>query len=237
MRLRTALLGLAFALTSCEFVKDDESIGEVQARRDTDKVTASPTAADWQIGPVIYSIVDESKERNYSINMPLRPSQDVAGVIYFDIVPGAEVDYVTFKHPPLSSYRHIRARFAIEAAEGASLQGSLENGKCAPGSPTAIFLYFQKLGDNWNAPDGRWWSVAGHFIQANGQFTLEAPLEPSAWAPVVLVQNRNLAIDFQTAKAASSRVGFTFANCIGKGHGAIAVGGTVRVKLLEFTIE
>ncbi len=225
MRHWLALTGV-LALTGCEMIGKDETFGEEAERLDTDRVVTAPTAADWQIGPIVGG-------KNVSVGMPLRPRQGPDS-FYFDVLPGAQVDYVTFKHPPLNAYSKITATFAVEPlAEGARLVWA----DCPTQGVPGVYLFFQRKYDRWDIPDYRWWSVARHRIVAPVEFTIEAPLVFEGWKPLNVLKDTDMRPLFDLAKGHSSRVGFTFANCDSKGHGATALGGAVRFHIKKFVIE
>lgn len=164
----------------------------------------------WEIGPVIHG-------RNYSL-APSRPSNFGNGW-GFAISRTAQPHYVTFKHGSLRGKKQIRMRFRVEGPAGAIIHGA----KCPAGSPSAVTLYFQRAGDNWATDGGRWWasfasaSVSGPM----GETEIVAPLN-GKWTSVLNMTAVNSPYEFAAAKAQADRVGFTFANCEGLGHGARA---------------
>src|SRR5690606_28624779 len=77
-------------------------------------LAALPPAQAWEIGPVI-------KSRNYSHNMPLRPTPTREGFQIDFPWPDARaghIHYVTFRHGPLEGKRRIVMRYRIDAEPG-----------------------------------------------------------------------------------------------------------------------
>ena len=176
-------------------------------------VTVSPTplsASTWEIGPTING-------RNRSLGLS-RPSilKDGLG---FAISRTAEPHYVTFWHGSLRGRKQIRMRFRVEGPGGAVIHGA----KCPISSPSAVTLYFQREGDDWTTDGGRWWAT---FASASlkgpiGETEIVAPLD-GRWTSVVDMTAQKNPDAFDIAKMQAGRVGFTFANCEGFGHGARA---------------
>lgn len=183
-----------------------------------DARTVTPMhASAWEIGPII-------KDRNYSIGL-FRPSQYKGGW-GFTIGPRAEPHYVTFRHGSLRGKTQIRMRFRVEGPRGAIIYGA----KCPTGSPSAVLLYFQRKGDNWRTDGARWWASFAK-VTLRGpmpETEIVAPLNAS-WTSVLKMNAKDHPNEFAAAKANADRVGFTFANCSGHGHGARA---TVPVKFV-----
>lgn len=169
-----------------------------------------PPASAWEIGPVIH-------DRNYSPGLS-RPSplEDGWG---FAISPWAEPHYVTFRHGSLRGKTQIRMRFRVEGPEGAMIHGA----KCPTGSPSAVTLYFQREGDDWATDGGRWWATFASVPLAGstGEIEIVAPLDAN-WTSVSTMTAANDPDAFAAARLDAGRVGFTFANCEGVGHGARA---------------
>jgi hypothetical protein len=178
----------------------------------------------WEIGPVIDG-------HNYSRGLS-RASQFNDGW-GFQIGPQAEPHYVTFKHGSLQGKRQIRMRFRVEGPRGAKVYGA----KCARGSSSAVTLYFQRRGDDWATDGGRWWATFAS-LPLNGpmgETEIVAPLN-AQWTSVDRMTAQNSPIEFATAKANADRVGFTFANCEGYGHGARAT-APVRFVVTGFQVR
>lgn len=174
------------------------------------KSQARAPAGSWEIGPVI-------RDRNHSLGLS-RPSpfKDGWG---FAISPTAQPHYVTFRHGSLRGKTQFRMRFRVEGPRGAIVHGA----KCPTGSPSAVTLYFQRAGDDWTRDGGRWWASFAS-VQLNGPMAeaeIVAPLN-GRWTSVLKMTALNDPGAFAEAKANADRVGFTFANCQGLGHGARA---------------
>lgn len=198
---QTALPILAVLLTS-----------DVEAKM----VSPSPVTS-WEIGPVING-------RNRSLGLPLASS--AKGGWGFAISQRAEPHYVTFRHGSLRGKKEIRMRFLVDGPAGAIIHGA----KCPTASPSAVTLYFQQAGDNWATDGGRWWATfaSAQLSRPTGEMEIVAPLN-GRWTSVIRMDAENSRGEFEMAKARADRVGFTFANCEGFGHGARA---TVPVRFV-----
>ena len=176
-----------------------------------DAETASHSLArSWEIGPIIAG-------RHYSRGLS-RPSH-FGGSFGFPIGPEAQPHYVTFNHGSLRGKTQIRMRFRVDGHRGAIIHGA----NCSTGSPSAVTLYFQRQGDDWATDGGRWWATFAS-VQLNGPMAereIVAPLN-AKWTSVVNMTAGTDPNEFAAAKADAGRVGFTFANCEGYGHGARA---------------
>lgn len=188
-----------------------------------------PAKSDWQIGPWLGRV-------NYSKNCPLHPTANPDGTFWFDIGP-CEPHYVTGPTGSLTGKSKIGLRFKIEG------DGVIHGAGCAATSPSRVVLFFalpfsadgKSIDDSvqWSKDGGRWWSLARSAPLAPGEFTLEADLTDKAqWKTVV---SSGTAEMFAQDKAKAGRVGFTFANCSGAGHGAVAT-KPMRFTVLESTI-
>ena len=176
----------------------------------------------WEVGPVING-------RNYSLG-PSRVSSSSAGVSVA-IGPQAEPHYVSFRHGSLQGKRVIRMRFRVEGPNGAIIHGA----KCGTGSPSGVTLFFQRGDDDWTSDGGRWWATFAT-VPLSGPLRdteIVAPLDAN-WTSVAIMTAANNPYDFAAAKGAADRVGFTFGNCEGFGHGARA---TVPVRLVVTRFE
>lgn len=228
MRLRTALLGLAFTLTACEDTKPPA--------KSQDPLGQASDPGSWEIGPVL------DTDNSYSRKLPLRPSPCENALHCIDIGPGQDVHYVTFRHGPLTNKQQIRMRFAVEALEPDSyLRGSTLKGDCSGESPTAVTPYFAHKLNNWQEDGTRWWATFASkqlpLAASTEQYEIVAPLKAEAnWTSVISYASAAMPLLFQNNLDNADRIGYTFANCSGFGHGAEAY-GKVRFKLLEFTIE
>lgn len=197
-------------------------LGVLPTGVDAKTVAPVPVGA-WEIGPTING-------RNYSRGLS-RVSQFRNGW-GFAIGPNAEPHYVTFRHGSLRGKRQIRMRFRVEGPAGAKIHGA----KCPLGSPSAVTLYFQTGNDNWSIDGARWWatfaSVPLHGLI--GETEIVAPLN-AKWTSVSTKTAQNSPNEFAMAKANADRVGFTFANCEGYGHGARAT-VPVRFVVTQFRV-
>lgn len=216
----TALLLLLLAvLTGC----DDNNDGDGGSPPPVHRANMMD-AADVQIGPVI-------GRRNYSIGLPLNPTPVAEGGWQFPLGPDYEPHYVTARLGSLEGKSRISMRFAVDLADGAVIHGA----KCSEQSRGTVELYFQRRGDDWATDGWRWWASFAPIPLSEGEFTISASLT-SNWTSV---QNKSAASDpddFRASVRDADRVGFTFGNCTGRGHGIRATGpGTFR--LLEFKVE
>ena len=184
---------------------------------------SSAPAGAWQIGPVIDG-------RNYSRGLS-SPSQFRDGW-GFQIGPASEPHYVTFRHGSLHGKRQIRMRFRVEGPAGARIFGA----KCPLNSPSAVTLYFQRSGDDWSTDGGRWWATFAtrQLNGPTGETEIVAPLN-AKWSSVIRKNAANSPAEFAAAKLYADRVGFTFANCEGFGHGARAT-APVRFVVTKFHV-
>lgn len=176
-----------------------------------DAKTATTVPANaWEIGPTING-------RNYSPGLS-HPSR-LADGFSFAIGPRAEPHYVTFRHGSLAGKSQIRMRFRVEGPRGAVIHGA----KCPTRSPSAVTLYFQRRGDDWATDGARWWaSFAKVTLRGpTAETEIVAPLN-ARWTSVLKMNAQTNPNEFAAAKADADRVGFTFANCQGYGHGARA---------------
>jgi hypothetical protein len=182
-------------------------------------------ATAWQFGPII-------SDKSFSIGMPPHPTQD-GDSFTFTVGPGQEVDYVTAPLGSLAGKSSITFRVRIEGA-GATLIGS--PGRYCSGGVTAIVPYFAHKDNAWQKIGQRWWApFASRIVSTDGEYAFEAPLSfESGWNSTV--EGGTLAM-FEDAKTNAYRVGFTVANCEGQGHGTVAEGGTVTVRVLDFRIS
>lgn len=185
---------------------------------------AQTPAGPWEIGPVI-------ERRNYSLGSPAYAGRN-AGELRVAIGPNAEPHYVTFRYGSLSGKRQIRMRFRVEGPRGAIIYGA----KCGTGTASAVTLYFQRRGDNWRTDGGRWWAPFASVPLRGpmGEMEIVAPLDAN-WTSVIEMSARTSPNAFAAAKATADRVGFTFGNCEGLGHGARAT-QPVRFVVTKFQV-
>ena len=186
-------------------------------------VVAQTSAGPWEIGPII-------RQHNYSFGLPRIPDNQ-APTWSFAISPTAEPHYVTFSHGSLTGKTQIKMRFRVDGPPGAVVHGA----KCPSGSPSAVTLYFQREGDDWATDGGRWWATfASVALQGPmAEVEIAAPLDAN-WTSVLEMTAKHNPNEFAGAKANADRVGFTFGNCEGFGHGARA---TMPVKFVVSSFE
>jgi hypothetical protein len=191
-----------------------------------------PALTSWQIGPW-------SMEMNYSHNMPLHPTSNPDGSFYFDFGPGQSVHYVTGPTGSLANAKQIRARFKVEGDPDTGIHGK----DCGSG-PSGVTLFFslphqgsREERVNWSYDSQRWWATFAHHapLKVNTEFEIVAPLD-ARWTSVMVINAEDHPGIFAGDKASAGRVGFTFSNCTGYGHGATAT-KPVRFTVLEFVVE
>lgn len=198
------------------------ALGLLLTGRADARIVTPVGAGLWEIGPIIDG-------RNYSRGL-LRPSPLGAG-FSFPISATAQPHYVTFRHGSLSGKTRIRMRFRVDGPRGAIVHGA----KCATGSPSAVTLYFERGDDDWVSDGGRWWATFAS-VQLDGprgETEIVAPLNAN-WTSVLKMTASTSPQAFTAAKSRASRVGFTFANCEGFGHGARA---TVPVRFVVTSFD
>lgn len=189
---------------------------------------SGPVCSDWEIGPVIGSV-------NYSLGLPLRPTLEANGECSFAISTTAEPHYIT---RPISGLVGKTKMTLVFRAEGAA--GTIIHGKgCAIGSPSAIVPYFQRSGDNWNTDGWRWWAT----YPSAKLYPFNAPMAGSVtanfsgpWTSVETMTATSHPSQFSAAKINAARIGFTFANCTGQGHGARAT-APIKFVISSFNVE
>jgi hypothetical protein len=196
---------------------------------DSDPAASGPhgpmIAESWEIGPVING-------KNYSLNMPLRPTQDRDSSWYLEFGPESGPHYVTFQHGSLVGKSVIRARFKIEGSPATRIWG-----KACPDQPSSLTLFFMRTDPDWRGDGGRWWATFATFrpLEVGTEFEVVAPLDAN-WTSVMTMTRETGQREFEDAMANADRVGFTFGDCESFGHGARAV-ATVRFRVLEFRVE
>lgn len=189
------------------------------------KQKKKPVGAVWNIGPVING-------KDYSQGMPKVMPQDGQGY-YFDFPPSpGGVDYI------------FRSSGAVKAGQTMSIAFSLSGTglvkPCANSGtgPARLRLYFQRKGDDWSGSRQfefyRWWSTANVVLDALGDFTLSAVLDPAQWSSVLGRTGDAAPKAFADALAKANVVGFTFGASFA-GHGDYA-DGPVRFRLNSFAI-
>jgi hypothetical protein len=169
----------------------------------------------WQIGPVIDG-------RNYSKGLPTYLEGNS-----FPISPTAEPHYVTMPSGPLAGKMAIRIRYRVEGS--ATIHGA----GCT--SPSKVTIYFQREGDNWAKEGYRWWATfASKQLTGAGEYEITAPLS-GRWTDIESANAYDDKPLFDLALEETARVGFTFANCTGYGHGAQAT-GPMKFTIVEYTV-
>jgi hypothetical protein len=189
-------------------------------------VSALMVANNWEIGPIIDG-------KNYSIGMPLRPTQTADGWSFdFPLSPGS-VHYVTYRFGSLAGKTHIKMKYRIEMDSGVQLRPVC----CAQLPSVGPTLYFQRKGDDWGTENYRWWDTPdATYPMKAGEFEIDIPLD-TRWTSVQPgVTAANSPQDFAAAIQNAERVGFTFGGGDGYGHGVYA-DGFARFVLLSFTVE
>ncbi|MCO5169187.1 MAG: protease complex subunit PrcB family protein [Planctomycetes bacterium] len=196
---------------------------------DDDPSTGGPhgpmTAESWEIGPVING-------KNYSLNMPLRPTQDRDRTWYLEFGPDSGPHYVTFPHGSLVGKSVIRGRFKIEGAPGTRIWG-----KACPDQPSSLTFFFMSSDPDWYGDGGRWWATFAtkRPLEVGTEFEVVARLDAN-WTSVLTMSHESGPREFEDALANADRVGFTFGDCESFGHGARAT-ATVRFRVLDFRVE
>jgi hypothetical protein len=147
----------------------------------------------WELGPTIDG-------KQYS-----------KGWVTGNVITVRDVHYVTKRSGPLSS------RISVGFNLSAPLTGTVpekDPTACTPPRPATATLYFQAKGDDWLEHGKRWWAKSATVkLDHAGDYTMSAPLLPSAWG------STGESGDFAKALANVERVGFTIGNCEGYGHG------------------
>jgi hypothetical protein len=182
-------------------------------------------ASSWEIGPVISG-------RNYSVGMPLNPTQTSDGWAFdFPLSPNS-VHYVTYPFGSLAGKTHIVMHYRVEVDPTVQLFPVC----CAQLPSMGPTVYFQEKGDDWNTDGERWWATFNSpFPIQPGEYDMDIPLD-GAWTSVLTMTAASNPQQFATAKLNADRVGFTFGGGDGYGHGVYA-NGTARFVLTSFKIE
>lgn len=188
-------------------------------------VAPAMVASNWEIGPIISG-------KDYSVGMPLSPTETSDGWAFaFPLSPGS-VHYVTFHNGSLAGRTHIVIHYRIDADASVNFLPVC----CAQLDSTGPTLYFQQSGDDWNTDGMRWWATfAAPYRIKPGEYTIDVPLDGD-WTSVNSMTAAKNPAQFQIAKQNADRVGFTFGGGDGYGHG-VYTSGTAHFVLLSFTIE
>jgi hypothetical protein len=170
----------------------------------------------WQVGPVIDG-------RNHSKGTGIVPNAD--GSFSIAINPTAEPHYVTRRHGPLTGKQEIRLRYRVQG------EAIYNPPFCNLGTVT---IHLQREGDDWQADGYRWWATFATRALASGEYEIVAPLN-GRWTSIYTANSETHAGLFARALAETERVGFTFGNCDGYGHGANA-SAPVEFTALSFEV-
>lgn len=168
-----------------------------------------PRTAGWEIGPIMDG-------QNFSKNCPATFTDSF-------VIGPCEPHYVTRATGPLIDKTQVRLRFRIE---GDALKGV----KC---DPATLSLHFSANvpGEQWET--GRWWASFATVTLTPGEYTVTAPFS-GRWTAVMTSNAHDSPEAFKTALAKADRIGFTFGDCTGLGHG---VRGQAKFTLLEWAVE
>lgn len=183
------------------------------------------TAQNWEIGPIISGT-------NYSVGMPMSPTQTSDGWTFdFPLGPGS-VHYVTFPFGSLAGKTRVIMDYRIEADPGVQIVPV-----CCSSSPgIGPTLYFQQQGDDWNTDGGRWWATFNTKMPIEpGEYELNIPLD-GPWTSVLTMTAQSNPQQFAAAKINAARVGFTLGGGDGYGHGVYAT-GRARLVVTKFRVE
>jgi hypothetical protein len=188
-----------------------------------DTITSKPTpvhsVSSWQVGPIIDG-------KNYSEGV------SISGTSFHLPAPPLSVHYVTRAVEGLAG-NGLTIRYRIDG------EGPVVGANCPASNPSQLFLYFQRDGDDWQAKGKteayRWWASFAPGDLTSGEHEISAPFS-AKWTAVETSDALTNPDAFRDALAHAKRVGFTFSNCTGLGHGAWAM-GPARFTLLDFRIE
>jgi hypothetical protein len=182
-------------------------------------------ANGWEIGPII-------KGTNYSIGMPLRPTQN-GNEWYFDFpLSQGSVHYLTYRFGSLSGRSRIVMKYRIEMDPGTLLHPPC----CADMISVGPTPYFQRANDDWQTDGYRWWaSYASPMPITPGEHEITVQLD-GPWTSVFTKTAATDPSGFAKAKANAERIGFTFGGGDGLGHGLYA-DGSARFVLESFRVE
>ena len=193
-------------------------------------LAALPPAQAWEIGPII-------KGRNYSVGMPLQPSEaaDGALALEFPLAGKGQVDAMTTAIGPLAGAREITVRYRIDAAPGTRFVADER-----PNEPATVSLYFQQRGDTWSGrgryQSYRWYVPVRAVIPlAPGVQTVTVRLDET-WTNVQGRANSDFPAGFAAALADTARIGLAFGSSSARSHGVYAT-GPARFTLLALEIR
>lgn len=116
----------------------------------------------------------------------------------------------SFQIGPCEPHYVTKPGIKVPASLTFTLEGGAQGLKC---SPATISLYFETSDNDWRTDGGRWWS--GTIPLTPGTHTIR----PGKWTSVLTMTEDTHPQEFARAKANIARVGFTFGDCTGLGHG------------------
>jgi hypothetical protein len=231
-----------FALLAFAFIR--KSIKRKAMTRSTCGETAQPggttNPANWFIGPVL----SEHQGGNKSPGMPAHPSAVEGGFTFaipqgidLPLKTGPKVDYLTFRHGPLTGKTLIRMRYRLEREAGVEVYAVPEQVPTSR-APAQLTMHFQREGDDWTARGKfeayRWYRPAGYL--QDGEHEIVVPLD-SGWTATQHSTSASNPSGFKDAIDHACCVGIVFGgNEVGYGHGMRAT-GPARFSVLEFTVE
>lgn len=217
--MKRLVLGMTMALAACGG-GDDGGPRPIPTPLPTDQLVT------WDL-----RTITPDRPGGYAVNMPAHPTVAPDGSWWFEFGPDREPHYVTTTSGPLTAKAAIRVRFRAEAAPGTVIYGK----GCAITSPGTVTAYFQRAGDDWNTDGWRWWATFATVTLAGpGEHQIVAPLD-GPWTSVIAKTAASAPGDFAEAKRRTGRVGFTFGNCEGYGHGVRAT-APVRFVVTSFEV-
>ncbi|HEX8224460.1 MAG TPA: hypothetical protein VF605_11650 [Allosphingosinicella sp.] len=201
-------------------------------------------ALAWFVGPVL----SKRQGGNKSPGMPAHPAPDIPGFgfdfpigVDLPLRSGPKVDYVTFRHGPLTGKRQIRMRYRLEKAADVDVLAVPEV-DATNRYQASMTLYFQQEGDNWTASGKyeayRWYATqnGGSVVLEAGEHELVVPLD-AGWTATQTSTTASNPKGFAAAKDNACCVGFVFGgNEVGYGHGARAT-GPARLVVTDFRVE
>lgn len=198
----------------------------------TAAIAAAPPASYWEIGPII-------RGKNYSVGMPLRPTETQQGWSFnFPVGSRAagHVHYVTFRPGPLASKSQIRVRYRVVAKRGTRFIPQEQ-----PEIPATVSLFIQRGGDNWTAKGRyefyRWYAPAETVKQiAPGVHEITVDLDDPQWVSVAFRPAAQIPSAFRAALQNADRMGLVFGSPGLRGHGVFAT-APATFELLSFDVE
>jgi hypothetical protein len=154
------------------------------------------------------------------------------GSFDFPVAPNS-VHYVTGACDSLAGAKGLRLRYRIDADPGVKFLGAKDNQEITVGP----FLHFQCGGITWTGEGEdetrRWWPDAAPTLTP-GEHEIEA-LFTDEWGAVETSTNRTHPDAFAAALKDAARVGLTWPNMEGKGHGLYAT-GNARFTLVDLSV-